>query len=349
MTENNTWNQFIETSRRNYARLQTELKEVDMLIQQTSAEVDRMVRRNARAASRLRQIETQFDTVPREDIKTTYNELIESQQRLFTMRGQLEKLQSDQRHMGRLAELYETVLRYSGSMEESVVEEIGNAGATPQAMVVRIIEAHERERQRLSRQIHDGPAQSLTNLVLQAEICERLFERDNERARQELTELKQDVVNTFQKVKNFIFDLRPMMLDDLGVMPTLKRYVEGLEETGFSGVKLSLSGRERRLAPYKEITIFRVIQELLHIGREYGQATMIKVTMDMGEREVRVTIEDNGSGFDLGDALKTSDAERTGLATLRERIEMLGGAITFDSTIGQGMRVSFTLPIEEEE
>ncbi|MFP4344001.1 MAG: histidine kinase [Anaerolineales bacterium] len=345
----NTWEQFIESSRRNYERLQTELKEVDMLIQQTSSEVDRMVRRNARAAAKLRQIEAQFDTVPRDDIQSTYNELVESQQRLFTMRGQLEKLQSDQKNMARLGELYETILQRAAPDEELLVSETEGGATPPQALVVRIIETQERERQRLSRQMHDGPAQSLTNLVLQAEICERLFEIDPQRARTELAELKQDVVNTFQKVKAFIFDLRPMMLDDLGLMPTLKRYVEGLEETGFSGVKLSMSGKERRLAPYKEVTIFRVLQELLHIAREYGHASSIKIALDMGDQQVRVTLEDNGTGFDFGEALNSTDAERLGLTTLRERIEMLGGDISFDSAVGQGMRVIFTLPIDAEE
>jgi len=214
-------------------------------------------------------------------------------------------------------------------------------------MVTSIIEAQERERQRLSRQMHDGPAQSLTNLVLQAEICERYFDRSPERARAELAELKKNVVSTFQKVKGFIFDLRPMMLDDLGLMPTLKRYVEGLTDSGFPGVTLTITGKERRLVSYKEVTIFRVIQELVNIGREHGRATNIKITLDMGETGARITVEDNGSGFELDEALTSANATRLGLLPLRERIEMLGGQINFASNIGQGMRTTCTLPIEQ--
>lgn len=347
MTDNN-WEQFLETGERAYERLQKELKEVDMLIQQTSSEVDRLVRNNARAASRLRQVEAQFDTVPREDIQAAYSALVQSQQRLFTMRGQLEKLQSDQKNMTRLAELYERILGQTMPDRETVVQQPGSEHPS-QALIVSVIEAQERERQRLARQMHDGPAQSLTNLVLQAEICERFFDRDVDRARGELAELKQSVVNTFQKVKGFIFDLRPMMLDDLGLMPTLKRYVDGLEETGFSGVTLNLSGKERRLASHKEVTIFRVIQELVHIGREYSRATSIKVSLDMGNDEARVIVEDNGSGFELDENLETQEGKHLGLGTLRERIEMLGGDITFDTKPGQGFRVSFSLPAEEDE
>jgi two-component system sensor histidine kinase DegS len=196
--------------------------------------------------------------------------------------------------------------------------------------------------------MHDGPAQALTNLVLQAEICERLFDRDAERARQELRELKNDVVKTFQKVKAFIFDLRPMMLDDLGLVPTLRRYIDGLEESGVTGVKLNISGKELRMASHKEVTIFRIVQELIHIAREHSRATTVKINLDMSESQAKVTVEDNGSGYELDERLTTPDASALGLATLRERIEVLGGQINMDSTTGQGMQVTFILPREEE-
>ncbi|HOC20852.1 MAG: sensor histidine kinase [Chloroflexi bacterium] len=341
----NPWEQFLETCHRGYDKVQQELKEVDMLIQQTSTEVDRLVQHNARAAARVRQVEAQFETVPREDIKTAYSTMLENQQRLFTMRGQLEKLQSDQKNLTRLVELYKHVLEQT----EPATETPGapaDVPKSPQAIVTSIIEAQERERQRLSRQMHDGPAQSLTNLVLQAEICERYFDRSPERARAELAELKKNVVSTFQKVKGFIFDLRPMMLDDLGLMPTLKRYVEELKDSGYPGVTLTLTGKERRLVSYKEVAIFRLIQELVNIGREHGRATSIKITMDLGESQARIGIEDNGSGFELDEALTSPNAVRLGLLPLRERVEMLGGEITFSSSIGQGMRTTCTLPIE---
>jgi len=344
MSDNN-WEQFIDFCRRGHEKTKQELKEVDMLIQQTSSEVDRFMQTNSRAVARARQMEATFDTIPREDIKNAYNYLVENQQRLFTMRGQLEKLQSDQRNLTRIAELYQKVLEHTAPAETGDIEQMmGREETTPQAMVISIIEAQEQERLRLSRQMHDGPAQSLTNLVLQAEICERLFDRDPERARSELAELKKNVVNTFQKVKVFIFDLRPMMLDDLGLAPTIKRYVEGITDSGFDGLHLHVTGKDRRLAAHKEVTVFRVIQALIHIGREQGQATTINVSMDISDEQVTVKIEDNGTGFELDESLSTPDAGRLNLPTLRERIEMLQGQISFQSTPGKGMQVSFTVP-----
>jgi len=343
----NSWEQFVNLCRQEYDQVKRELKEVDMLIQHTSSEVDRFMQTNSRAVARTRQMESAFDTLPREDIKKTYVYLVENQQRLFTMRGQLEKLQSDQRHLTRIAELYQKVLEFTAPMDvANNGMDISEQEMTPQSMVISIIEAQEQERFRLSRQMHDGPAQSLTNLVLQAEICERLFDRDPERAKVELGELKKSVISTFQKVRVFIFDLRPMMLDDLGLTPTIRRYVEGLAESGFDGMTLNISGKDRRIAAHKEVTIFRVIQALIHIGRKQAQASSINIALDLSENQVTVKIECNGNSFELDEALTTADANRLNLPTLRERIEMLEGQISFYSAPGQGLRITFSLPTE---
>jgi two-component system sensor histidine kinase DegS len=90
--------------------------------------------------------------------------------------------------------------------------------------------------------MHDGPAQSLTNFILQAEICQRLFDRNPERAAEELDNLKTAASVTFQKVRDFIFDLRPMMLDDLGVVPTVRRYVDSFKEKTDIGTDLEIMG-----------------------------------------------------------------------------------------------------------
>ncbi len=346
----NDWESFIASCRSRKEQAQQQLREVEMLIKQTSTEVERLVQRNARAASRVRQVEAQLDTVPREDLKSAYNALISNQQRLFTMRGQLEKLQNDKEHLTSLIELCEQITGFAEGGITPTAQKAGRVSRQPaEDLVIHVIEAQEAERLRLSRQMHDGPAQSLTNLVLQAEICEHLFDRDPKRAKTELAELKESVISTFHEVKSFIFDLRPMMLDDLGLAPTLKRYAEGLAENGFDGLEMTITGRDRRLAAYQEVTIFRVIQELIHIGRQYGHASSIKVNVEMEEHEIKVSVEDNGTGFELDEELSTPDAQQMGLPTLRKRIEMLGGTITFRSSPGTGLHVSFSLPVEEAE
>ncbi|MDY7039798.1 MAG: histidine kinase, partial [Chloroflexota bacterium] len=293
--------QLIDDSRKAFEQTQKELKEIDLLIQQSSGEVDRLARRNAQITNRLRQIESNFDTVPRSDIQETYTAAQEAQKRLFMMKGQLEKLQSDQQHLQQYADLIRRFLEVAD--QEMPVAETMEMGGVPQSaghqMIVRIIEAQENERQHLARQMHDGPAQSLTNLILQAEICERLFDMDKERARAELAALKNAVNNTFQKTRDFIFELRPMMLDDLGLVPTLKRYVEGFAEKSGVPTNMSISGKERRMPPYTEVTVFRVVQELLNNARQHAQPTRIQVNLDIEPKMVRAMVEDDGIGFDV--------------------------------------------------
>jgi two-component system sensor histidine kinase DegS len=346
-----TFEQILEECGKEYEQTQSELKEIDLLIQQTTSEVERLAQRNTQVTNRLRQFEATLDTVPREDIREAYTAVLDTQQRLFTMRGQLEKLQSNQRNLSRYLDLLHNVLNVAGRAEygSQIAGEMGGEamgeGEPAQPLVVRIIEAQERERQRLSRQMHDGPAQSLTNLILQAEICERLFDSDADRARTELINLKNAVAATFQKVKGFILNLRPMMLDDLGVIPTLRRYVDSFAENSEVLTNLVITGKERRLEPHKEVTIFRLIQELLNNAAEYAHASSIQISLDLGDDFARVSIEDNGSGFELTETLTSPDADRLGLAMMRERVEMLGGRIHFDSSVGRGTKVGFELPI----
>jgi two-component system sensor histidine kinase DegS len=284
-----------------------------------------------------------LDTVPQQDIREAYAAVLDTQQRLFTMRGQLEKLQSNQRNMERYLDLLRSILELARQAEPEVP--VAEEGEPSQPLVVRIIEAQERERLRLSRQMHDGPAQSLTNLILQAEICERLFETDPERARTELAGLRNAVAGTFQKVKQFILNLRPMMLDDLGVVPTMRRYVDSFADNSGVATHLMVTGKERRLESHKEVTIFRLVQELMNNAVEHAHATTVQINLDIGDDAARVSVEDNGSGFELTESLTSPEADQLGLATMRERVEMLGGRISFDSGLGRGTKVSFDLPV----
>ncbi|MBI3739817.1 MAG: sensor histidine kinase [Chloroflexi bacterium] len=204
-----------------------------------------------------------------------------------------------------------------------------------------IVNAQEAERQRLSRQMHDGPAQAMSNFILQTEIAMRLLDADPAQAKEELSNLKTAAMSTFQKVRNFIFELRPMMLDDLGLIPTIRKYVDAFKEQTTLDVSLTVTGAERRLEPYLEVMIFRAVQELLGNAARHSQATMVKVHLDMGNDLIRVSVDDNGKGFD-SDVIRSGNS--LGLKLIRERTEMLGGNFELDTSAGKGARIVFTVP-----
>jgi two-component system sensor histidine kinase DegS len=250
------------------------------------------------------------------------------------MRGQLDKLQSDKTHLE----------RYRTTLDRVIKALQSNAGPTGKASVDTIeliIRAQEAERQRLSRQMHDGPAQALSNFILQAEIAARLFDIDQGKAKEELGNLKASASSTFQKVRDYIFELRPMMLDDLGLAPTLNRYIEALRTQTNIDFRLNTSGMEERLEPYLEVMIFRAIQELLGNVIRHSQANQVKIQMDATGGEVKVMVDDNGKGFNVETLNETTGM---GLKVIRDRVDMIGGEMDVDSVIGQGTRVTFTIP-----
>jgi len=139
-----------------------------------------------------------------------------------------------------------------------------------------------------------------------------------------------------------------MMLDDLGLIPTLKRYVNNFAEKSGIATTLTVTGEEQRLAPYREVAAFRIIQELLTNARLHSHASRIQVTLDISGGMLRATVEDNGSGFDPKEVFAATGPHKTiGLPTQRERLEMLGGKMTIDSSAGRGTKVTIEMPTEE--
>jgi len=324
---------------------QRELREIGMMLEQSQLEVKKLSERNATITMHLQQVESQIDELPVSEIKIAYEAALDAQQRLVGMRGQLEKLQSDQSHLDRYLGMLKKV-KSSLDGEPGIGRSSGRAmGGSKFANAEMLIQAQETERQRLSRQMHDGPAQALSNFILQTEIALRLFEIDQEKARVELGNLKGSASTTFQQVRDFIFDLRPMMLDDLGLAPTIKRYCNAYREKNSLDVTVSVSGNERRLESYLEVMIFRSMQELLHNTITHSQATQVKVQLDMGSQMIRLVVEDNGKGFDINQL--TAENKGLGIKVIRDRTEMLGGEFEVDSAIGQGARITISLPAVE--
>ncbi len=350
----------VEETKTTYDQIERELQEIAPQLEQTSSEVERLTQRNAQIVSRVRQTEINLESYPREYIKEAYTAAQDSQMRLFTMRIQMERLQSKREALQAQAEQLHRFLSL-GIPVGDVAQDIEEPSPTPssESTIVRVIEAQENERRRLARQMHDGPAQSLTNLILQAEICARLFDLDPEQARVELENLKQAVNATFQNTRRFIFSLRPMMLDDLGLVPTLRRYIQDFREKSGLAIDLHIMGEESRLAPHLEVTIFRVIQELLNNVDQHAHASHVDVTLDLEGEVVVVTVEDDGCGFDVEQVLATArqslgipvpqgsrgmGRKSVGLITIQERTEMLGGEVEIDSSVGRGTKVRLELP-----
>lgn len=325
------------------------MTEAKLQIDQMQFQVEREQSRYSGIATELRTIRDNLDTVPREDIRDKYEEALEVRFRLATMRAQLEKIESSydilEQKQTLLAQILTTLQGFEALPENEGEGETQHGGLD----IVGIIRAQEDERLRLSRAIHDSIAQSLTNFILQSEICQRLFDRDPARAAEELGNLKTNASSTFQKVRDFIFDLRPMMLDDLGVAPTVRRYVENYREKNDIEAKLDITNEERRLENYREVMIFRSIQDLLSMARDYGSPSQVLVRLDMSGNVIKIVVEDDGRPFDAGKLnakeIETNDARIQALRMLKSKFELVGGSIQANSSENDGSTVRLELPV----
>jgi two-component system sensor histidine kinase DegS len=336
--EGGLWETLREEISQEMEQTKREVTEIGLMLDQSQVEVSKLQSRHSHVSSQLQQVHQQFDALPRADIRAAYDAALDAQQRLSVMRGQLEKLQSDKNHLDKYLSLMERVYQ---AMETGFPLKSRQKAATPTGQLVEMmIQAQESERQRLARQMHDEPAQALSNFILQTEIAMRLFDVDQSKAREELGNLKIAAMSTFQKVRDFIFDLRPMMLDDLGLVPTLNRYIEAYKEQSSIEVRVIVSGMEQRLEPYLEVLIFRAVQELVGNSARHSQATQIKIQIEALDNDVPVMVEDNGKGFEVDQAIE----QGMGLKLIRDRVEMLNGEMHVVSEAGKGANVTFQIP-----
>lgn len=206
---------------------------------------------------------------------------------------------------------------------------------------VRLLQAQEDERQRLAREIHDGPAQALANAIFEMEYCERLWDKNPQQMKKELGRLKQDLREALADVRYFISDLRPAPLSELGLDPVLRRYLDDYQARFGIKVKASLVTLGRLSAP-QELAIFRIIQEALQNTRKHSGASEVDVRITQEPEAITVTIEDKGIGFDVNQ-YRGGQGRQFGLASMSERARLIGAELSITSGKG-GTKVVLTVP-----
>jgi two-component system, NarL family, sensor histidine kinase DegS len=329
---------------------EAELKELVIIIKQTQSEIDRLAPRKNESAKRLRDMEKNVEHFSRDDILSISEEASEAQMRTFAMESQLEQLEYKRKTADRARR---NLLRFSALVEQlpelaaPKPAEEADEGHTTKEVIARVVRAEEDERQRNAAAIHEGATQQLTNLVLRAQLCQRLLESDPERGRQEFQELQTALSAALQESRRLIHDLRPLAIDDLGIFVSLRRYVQSLTDRGGSAqVELKINGPESRFEPWRELAIFRIAQEALSNAVRHARAKSVLVSIETTALSFRGVIEDDGVGFNAPAGANAARTRRQlGLAELYERITLVEGMIAIDSRMGRGTRVRFEVPL----
>ena len=254
---------------RDIATLDGELAEIDMLVTQARTEAERHELKRTQATEKLGGLP---EATPSEDVIALNAQLVNLTRRAAVMEAQVEVLDGKRKILARfresLGEMADTLgiaveegAELPDSAAATAAKRAGDDGAPGMSRIV--LTAQEDLRREIARAMHDGPAQSLTNIVLQAQIVERLVARDPEMARGEVRQLVSMVQQTLDATKSFIFDVRPMVLDDLGLVPTLRRSVRERGQRAGVSVEFESMGTDRRLPMELESGLFRILDEAL--------------------------------------------------------------------------------------
>ncbi|CAM3557407.1 two-component sensor histidine kinase DegS [Aeromicrobium ponti] len=345
-----------EQCRKDHETLTEELREVKHLVIKTIEEGDKLDIQTRFARKRLSEVSMHFKDYTEAEVRDAYEKAHQLQMDL-SMNRQIEKQLRDRRDdiERRLLGVSETIERAESLVSQiSVVMnyltsdlkqmgEIIEDARMKQEFGLKIIEAQEEERKRLSREIHDGPAQMMANVMMRSDLIERVYnERGGDEAIIEIKSLKKMVRSALYEVRRIIYDLRPMALDDLGLVPTLKKYLQTIEEYhSTTKIKFANVGEEVRLPPQYEVALFRLIQESVTNALKHANTNEIIVKMEINKTRVVVIVKDNGKGFDI----REKKAESFGIIGMRERVELLEGQISIDSSIGKGTIVIIQIPL----
>jgi two-component system, NarL family, sensor histidine kinase DegS len=212
---------------------------------------------------------------------------------------------------------------------------------------MRIVEAQEAERSRLAQEIHDGPAQALSNAIFQVEYIERVLDRDPRMARTELRFMRELLRRELGDVRTFISQLRPPLLDELGLDGAINDAAETMAALSGGTIETDLDAADTRLGGAQQTVVLRVVQEALQNVRKHAKARRTTISTRIEDRDWVVEIRDDGAGFDVG-AVATRGRRNFGLQFMRERAELIGAALEVSSRPDAGTVVRLAVPLEKE-
>ena len=282
-------------------KLDGELSEVDQLVTQAKSEATRHEARRAAAADKFSALTPDGD--PKERLDQTAS-LVTLTKRAALMETQVDVLEGKRRALARYRDALVEYLAVMGGLDAAMVLPTSTSPADagldaadgadtpmPAAVSRLVLGAQEDLRREIARAMHDGPAQSLTNIVLQAQIVERLVARDPASAAGEVRELVAMVQHTLDATKSFIFDVRPMVLDDLGLVPTLRRATRERGQRAGIPVEFESMGQDRRLPMDLESGLFRMLDEALaaYLAAAPDRVLLVLDWADQLEARLRAT------------------------------------------------------------
>lgn len=344
-----------EQAREEAEQLRLELETVRRDVEVHIRENDRLEKTYIALRRRLMEVSRNFTSFSEKDIREAYDEahraqmaLTVSQEKERELRRRRDELEFRLKNLTRtidkadkLLTQVSVVLGYLQGDIARMTEALASA-ESGQLFGMKIIEAQEEERRRVAREMHDGPAQSMAHAIIRADLAQKALDQGKlEDVREELKVLKEVVRESLADVRKIIYDLRPMALDDLGLVPTVQKFIETYNEKYEFMTHFAVMGKEERLPSMIEVALFRMIQESMNNIAKHAEATLAHVVLEFLPLKVRLKIKDNSRGFDP-QTVKQSGS--FGLLGIRERVKLLKGTIEIQSAPGEGTMILIEVP-----
>lgn len=210
------------------------------------------------------------------------------------------------------------------------------------ALTAKVVAAQEEERKRLSRELHDGTAQAITSILLALSTIKR--SRDMDEVMRRVEEAEAITNNVAEEIRRMSLELRPLMLDELGLVPALQWYTRQSRKVMKTDLEFHSKGLKERLPSTIEIALYRLVQEAITNIAKHAEAKHASVTLEGHDHSVVVTIEDDGQGFDLQNTMRARE-RGLGLFGMQERVSVVGGTLKIDSQPGAGTRIVAEIPL----
>lgn len=360
-----------QNTRTEVDEMQTRLAELKMEVAETIERVDALTEKERKARLRLTAINAHISEYAGDVIQKAYEEVTQLQVTLGIerekeqqMRVERDKIEIRLRNLHtmviraeRMSLAIGSVLSYLSTQVSGVIWKI-EAVQKDKFIGARIIKATEEERYRISRELHDGPAQDLANLLFMTSVTERLMEQDIDEAKKTFRELREEIRSCLTSVRQIIFDMRPMALDDLGLPQAVQQLIGLFAQRGKLHATFNLKGEYYPLPKHVEIAVFRIVQEALNNVVHHAQTDQAFVRMHYTPQALTVLIEDMGVGFHVNrlragtgeamddgqdtadmEALRQRSGRHFGVIGMEERAKIIGAAIQILSSPRKGTKV----------
>ncbi|MBE5961478.1 MAG: histidine kinase [Lachnospiraceae bacterium] len=283
--------------------------------------------------------------------KKLMSELEHLKDKLDEVTSQNKSLKKEQ---DRLRNLYECTLRleqyekiYSeDNLQNSSLIKLGST----EKLGKKILHTQEIERKRIAGDLHDSTVQNLASLIHKIELCIKLMDIDPIRARLELMTMTETVKTTINGMREIIYDLRPMTINDIGLVATVNQYFEKIKQNQKLQLLFDVKGKEqeKNVPNVITLTLYRIIQEACNNMIKYAEASTLWVQICYEKNQIRLTIKDDGIGFKIEDAVYTEgEYHGFGLSIMKERVCLLSGTIEIKSEINKGTQIYITVPYDD--